>query len=147
MGAERGRLRDRRAPRGAGRLALAEQRAPRSGSSSPADHERKDQQGNRRERRAASSEGIQELATASRTAGQGSAGIRASTVYSFLNLRAPRLAAIVLSIAPGVTGVDGAKVSTARPPPASTRSMPSARAATRSPTTSSSPSTAGGGGP
>src|SRR4029077_16471022 len=104
------RLRGRR--RGRGDLALAEQRHP-GRDRAARDREGKEQQGDRGGGARAHRRASRSFARASRTAGQGSAGIRASTVYSFLSLRAPRLAAIVLSIRSGVTGVDGANVSTA----------------------------------
>src|SRR5262245_3453646 len=84
---------------------------------------------------------------ASRTAGQGSAGIRASIVYSLLSRRVPRRRAMTCRMRSELTGVPGANVITARPSRASRRSTASGRATARSPATSRRASTAGGGGP
>src|SRR5437870_369176 len=85
--------------------------------------------------------------SASRTASQGPVGIIASSVNSFRMVTPLPRRPTTTKMRSGVTGVDGAKVTSARPPPASRRSTPSRRLSTRSPTTSSSATTAGGGGP
>src|SRR5437016_3701756 len=85
--------------------------------------------------------------SASRTGSQGPVGIIASSVNSFRMVTPLPRRPTTTKMRSGVTGVDGAKVTSARPPPASRRSTPSRRLSTRSPTTSSSATTAGGGGP
>src|SRR5713101_2857891 len=135
----------RRGRRSLGRLGLAHDRHPRGSSAAgqrESDCHRQDEP-----RRAAHARDSRRARSASRTAGQGPAGTGASNMNSF-RMRTPLPARpMAARIRSGVTGVDGANVTSARPPPVSTRSAWSRRASARSPTTSSSASTGGGGGP
>src|SRR6266481_4505797 len=135
----------RRGRRSLRRLGLAHDRHPRGSGAAgqrESDRHRQDEP-----RRAAHARDSRRARSASRTAGQGPAGTGASNMNSF-RMRTPLPARpMAARIRSGVTGVDGANVTSARPLPVSTRSAWSRRASARSPTTSSSASTGGGGGP